>query len=431
MGRNMIAVRVDKDIVILDMGLRLDRVQIHEDVEINTIHSRDLIEMGAIPDDRVMKDVDGKVRAIVCTHGHLDHIGAIPKLAHRYDVPIIGTPYTAELIRHEIADERKFTVKNEVKAVGLGGVYQVTPEISVEFIGVQHSIVDAAYAAIHTPGGVVLYASDFKMDRTPVVGEPPDFGRLRELGQGGVKVMLTESTNATRPGKTPSERIARDLVRDVLLGTEEADTGVIVTTFSSHVARVKTLIEAAAEMERVPVLLGRSMDRYLTTARDAGYIEFPVDIEIYGKRYEIDRALKKVNRDKKGYLPIVTGHQGEPGAILTRIASGETPFKVESGDKIVFSANIIPNPLTRANRYSIETKLRMKGARIYPDVHVSGHASCEDHWELLRLVNPEQVIPCHGDLNMHSKYIEMAEETGYVFGDTAHILRNGEEMIIK
>lgn len=430
MGRNMTGIRVGKDVIIMDMGIRLDRVQIHEEVEIDKMHSLDLIKMGAIPDDTVMQEVEGDVRAIVCTHGHLDHIGAVPKLAHRYKAPIISTPYTAELVKHEIADEKRFGVKNEVIPLKAGSMYKVTPEVSVEFIRMQHSIIDSVFAAVHTPEGIILYACDFKVDRTPTLGDPPDFQRLRKIGKEGVTAMIIESTNSGKSGKTPSEQIAKDLVRDVLLGTEETDSGIIITTFSSHVARVKAILEAAGEMGRIPVLLGRSMERYLGTAEKMGYLKFPENIEVYGQRNTIDKALKRIAQDKKKYLPIVTGHQGEPDSILTRIANGETSYRIETGDKVVFSANVIPNPMTMANRYAMETKLRMRGARIYDNVHVSGHACREDHWELLRMVNPEKVIPSHGDLAMHSNYVEMAEETGYVFGDTVIIMRNGEEIIL-
>lgn len=432
MGRNMTAIRVDDKIIIIDMGLRLDRVQIHEDVEIDKMHSLELIEMGAIPDDTIMKEIDGNVCAIVCTHGHLDHIGAISKLAHRYAAPIIGTPYTSALIQHQIDSERKFGVKNRIISVKAGGTYQVSDDVSIEMIRTQHSIIDAVFVAIHTPRGAILYACDFKLDRTPTLGEPPAFDRLRELGKEGVVAMIAESTNATRAGKTPSERIAHDMVRDVLLGTEESDVGMIITTFASHIARLNSIMQFATEMKRTPILLGRSMDRYVNTARELGYIELPKKTEIYGNRKDIDKAFKKImEKGKDKYLPIVTGHQGEPGAILSRVANGDTAYKIESGDKVIFSANTIPTPMTQANRYALETKLKMKGARLYDNVHVSGHAYREDHWELIRLVNPENVIPAHGNIDMHSAYIEMAEDAGYELGHTLHLLRNGEELYIE
>ena len=428
-GRNMTAIRVGKDIVVLDMGVRLDRIQIHEETEMEKMHSLDLIQMGAIPDDKVMNNVDGNVVGIVCSHGHLDHIGAIPKLAHRYKAPVYGTPFTAELIKQEIESERKFEVANKVNAVKCGEITELSRNISIELIRVQHSIIDCAFVAIHTPSGIILYACDFKIDRTPVIGEIPDFKRLKQIGKDGVLAMITESTNVNRSGKTPSENVARDLVWDALLGTEETESGVIVTTFSSHIARIKSILDAAEKMNRIPVLLGSSMERYFGTALKMGYVTKPDNLRIFGYRKSIHKEFKRIMDDgKKKYLPIVTGHQGEPDAILGRIASGEVDYKLESGDKIIFSANVIPNQLNQANRYALDTKLKMKGARIYDNVHVSGHAYKEDHWELLRMVKPEHVIPAHGTLEMHSAYAEMAEDTGYEFGETVHILRNGQEL---
>ena len=431
MGRNMTAVHVGGDIIIFDMGLRLDQVQIHEDVEIERMHSLDLIKIGAIPDDTVMKGVDGTVRAIVCTHGHLDHIGAISKLAHRYRAPIIATPYTIGLIKQLIKSERKFPAENELVEMNAGETKEVSKNLSIEFIRVQHSTLDCVFIAVHTPRGILLYANDFKMDRTPTLGEPPDIKRLKQIGKEGVFLMITESTNAAIAGKTPSERIAKALLNDVLIGTEETESGVIVTTFSSHIARIAATLEIAKKMDRIPVLMGRSMDKYVKLAAKMGYVQLPENLKIYGVRKNIDKAFARIaSEGKEKYLPIVTGHQGEPGAVLERISMDNTGYRIEHGDKVIFSANVIPTPSTRANRYALETKLKMRGARIYDGVHVSGHASKEDHWELLRMINPEHVIPAHGNLVMHSAYIEMAEDTGYVLGDTIHLLRNGEELVL-
>ena len=431
MGRNMTAVHVGGDIIIFDMGLRLDQVQIHEDVEIERMHSLDLIKIGAIPDDTVLKGVNGTVRAIVCTHGHLDHIGAISKLAHRYRAPIIATPYTIGLIKQLIKSERKFPAENELVEMNAGETKEVSKNLSIEFIRVQHSTLDCVFIAVHTPRGILLYANDFKMDRTPTLGEPPDIKRLKQIGKEGVFLMITESTNAAIAGKTPSERIAKALLNDVLIGTEETESGVIVTTFSSHIARIAATLEIAKKMDRIPVLMGRSMDKYVKLAAKMGYVQLPENLKIYGVRKNIDKAFARIaSEGKEKYLPIVTGHQGEPGAVLERISMDNTGYRIESGDKVIFSANVIPTPSTRANRHALETKLKMRGARIYDGVHVSGHACKEDHWELLRMVNPEHVIPAHGNLVMHSSYIEMAEDTGYVLGDTIHLLRNGEELVL-
>jgi len=431
-GRNMTAIKIGKDIVVMDMGIRLDRVQIHEDTDVESLHASDLIAMGAIPDDSIMSNVDGKVRVIACTHGHLDHIGAISKLAHKYKAPIVATPFTADLISQEIKSERIFGVENPVKPMNAGEKYQVTPDIELEFVRVQHSIVDCVFAAIHTKQGIILYANDFKIDRSPTLGEPPDFARLKALGKEGVVALITETTNASISGKTPSEQIAKDLVWDVLMGTEESKSGVMVTTFSSHIARIRSIIEAAHKMGRKPVLLGRSMEKYWGTAVRTGYAERNDGLSVYGRRKSIDKALKRImSEGKDKYLPIMTGHQGEPGAILSRVASGETDYQVESGDKVVFSAGIIPQPLNISNRYTVETKLKMRGARVYDNIHVSGHACREDHWELLRMINPEHVIPSHGNLVSHGNYLMMAEDTGYSLGSNIHLVRNGQELLLE
>ena len=362
---------------------------------------------------------------------HLDHIGAISKLAHRYDAPIIATPFTIELINQQIKKERRFGVDNNLITLNAKETYEITKDLGLEFIRVQHSIPDSVFPVLHTPEGAVLYANDYKFDRTPVVGEPPDISRLRSLGKEGVVCMIVESTRVDTPGKAPSEKIAKDLVMDVLLSGEDSDGGVILTTFSSHISRIATIIEAAKKMDRIPVFLGRSMSEYVRTARKTNYIKLPKEFSMCGNRRSVDRMLKRMMEEGKGsFLPIATGHQGEPNAVLNRIACGGTPYEVEAGERIIFSASRIPSPLNEANRYSMETKLKLKGARIYDNVHVSGHASREDHWELLKIISPEHVIPAHGDLKMISAYSELCEEVGYILGETVHVLRNGQELIL-
>jgi len=336
-GRNMTAVRCGKEIVIFDMGIRLDQIMIHEDAELENMHSLDLIEMKAIPDDTMMNTVEGSVKAIVCTHGHLDHIGAIPKLAHRYNAPIIGTPYTVELIKQQIQGEQKFGVNNKVQVLRPGQRFRISQNITLEFVKMQHSIIDTVMAVLHTKDGAIVYANDFKLDRTPVLGDPPDLARLRQIGKEGVIALVVESTNIDKKGRCPSERIARDLVRDTMTSYEDDKGAMIVSTFSSHISRIKTIAECAHEMGRKPVLLGRSMERYSTTAEQLKLVSFPPTLSVFGNRRTVDRTLRhilKTGKDK--FVPIVTGHQGEPGAILTRIAQGDTPYKVEKSDKILF-----------------------------------------------------------------------------------------------
>jgi len=430
-GRNMTAVRCGKEIVIFDMGLRLDQVMIHEDADIENMHSLDLIEMKAIPDDTIMNAIEGNVKAIVCSHGHLDHIGAIPKLAHRYNAPIISTPYTSELIRQQIAGEQKFGVNNKLFALKAGQRYTISPHLTLEFVRSQHSIIDTVFPVLHTPRGAIVYANDFKLDRTPVLGEPPDFARLRQLGKEGVLALIVESTNIGEKGRCPSEKIARDLVRDTITSYEDDKSAIFVSTFSSHISRVKTIAECAHEIGRKPVLLGRSMERYSSAAEQLKLVGFPESLSMFGNRRTVDRTLRRIMKTGKDkFVPIVTGHQGETGAILTRIVMGDTPYKLEKGDKILFSAKVIPNPMNYGQRYLVETRARMAGVRIFDELHVSGHAYKEDHYEFLHLLNPQHVIPAHGDINMTGGYAKFAEEIGYTLGNDLHILRNGQKVLI-
>ena len=180
-GKNMTAVRIGDDVVIFDMGIHLDRISMHEDTDIDRMHSLDLIERGVIPDDTLMKDVDGKVKGIVFSHGHLDHIGAVAKLAHRYDAPLIGTPYTSALIEKQIKGERKFKVTNPIKVLNPGSKVKLSKDITLEFVQSTHSIPQAVFPVLHTPEGVIVYALDFKFDNHQKVSPPPDYKRLREL----------------------------------------------------------------------------------------------------------------------------------------------------------------------------------------------------------------------------------------------------------
>ncbi len=430
-GRNMTAVRCGKEIVIFDMGLRLDQLMIHEDAEVEEMHSLDLIKIKAIPDDTVMQTVEGTVKAIVCSHGHLDHIGAIPKLSHRYNCPIIATPYATELIRQQISGEKKFLVNNKLYALSAGQKYTISQNLVLEFVHTQHSIIDTVTPVLHTPHGAIVYACDFKFDRTPVIGKPPDFARFRQIGNEGVMALIVESTYIHRSGRSPSERIARNLVRDVITSFEDDKNGIVVSTFSSHISRVKTIAECAHEIGRKPVFLGRSMEKYSVTAEQMKYVSFPDTASVFGTRRTADRMMQRMMKEgKEKFLPIITGHQGEPGSILTRIALGETPYLLGNGDKVLFSANIIPNPMNIGQRYRIEQHIKKVGARVFEDLHVSGHAYREDHYEFLQMLKPQHIIPAHGDLMMSAAYATFASDLGYTLNKDVHPMRNGQRLRI-
>ncbi|WP_276955275.1 RNase J family beta-CASP ribonuclease [Methanobrevibacter woesei] len=430
-GRNMTAVKVGEDVIIFDMGIHLDRISIHEDTDIDRMHSLDLIERGVIPDDTLMKDVDGKVKGIVFSHGHLDHIGAVAKLAHRYDAPLIGTPYTAALIQKQINGERKFKVNNPIKTLNPGGKMKLSEDITLEFVQSTHSIPQAVFPVLHTPEGIIVYALDFKFDNHQKVSPPPDYRRLKELGRKGVLALIVESTNIkdTNEVKTYSERIARNILEDLMRGPLYEKTGMIVTTFSSHVERVQTIADIAKKSHREILFLGRSMERFCGIAESQGILKLPKNSSIYGSPKAVNKALMKAEDNREKYLLVTTGHQGEPDALLPRIANGKTPFNIKKGDNVIISAPIIPNPTNAANRHIMERRLKASGARIYANAHVSGHAGREDHRDFIRMLKPQHIIPAHGDLSMLSAYGELAEEEGYRIGNNVHILRNAQAQV--
>ncbi|WP_101298168.1 RNase J family beta-CASP ribonuclease [Halegenticoccus soli] len=427
-GRQMTAVRAGDDVVIFDMGLNLSQVLIHDNVETERMHSLDLIDMGAIPDDRVMSDLEGDVQAIVPTHGHLDHIGAISKLAHRYDAPVVATPFTIELVKQQLQGESKFNVENNLIKMGAGETMSIGERCELEFVNVTHSIIDAINPVLHTPEGAIVYGLDKRMDHTPVIGDPIDMDRFREIGRegNGVLCYIEDCTNAGRKGRTPSESVARRHLKDVLYSIEDYDGGIVATTFSSHIARVKSLVEFADDIGRQPVLLGRSMEKYSGTAERLNFVDFPEDLGMYGHRKSVDRTFKRIMKEgKENFLPIVTGHQGEPRAMLTRMGRGETPFELDDGDKVLFSARVIPEPTNEGQRYQSEKLLRMQGARIYDDIHVSGHLREEGHYEMLRTLQPQHVIPAHQNLRGFAPYVDLCESQGYTLGRDVHVTRNG------
>lgn len=430
-GKNMSAVKIGEDVVIFDMGIHLDRVHIHEDTDMARMHSLDLIERGIIPDDTLMKEVDGKVRAIVFTHGHLDHIGAVGKLAHRYEAPLIGTPYTMGLIEKTIKSEKKFKVNNPLQVLNPGEKIQLSPDITLEFVHTTHSLPQTVNAALHTSEGIIVYSNDFKFDNHQMLSPPPDYKRLRELGHQGVLALIVETTRMTEKQevKTYSEKVARLNLEDVMGQALTEKEGMIITTFSSHIERIQAICNIANQSDRQILLLGRSMERFGSIAEKLGILDLPPTASIYGSPKAVNRALAHADAKREDYLLVTTGHQGEVDALLPRIANNKTNFQVRRGDNVLISAPIIPSPMNIANRNVMEKRLKSSGARIYPNIHVSGHAGPEDHRDYIRMLNPEHIIPSHGDLEMLAAYTELAEEEGYKMGNNIHLLRNGQAQV--
>jgi ribonuclease J len=438
-GRNMTAVEVDDEIVIFDMGIKLDRILIHEDAVFEQMHSLDLIGLGAIPDDQVLDSHRDRVVAIVTTHGHLDHIGAIPKLAHRYKAPVFATPFTASLIEHSLHWEKKHRAEIEVIPTPTGQIRPVGKKtLQVELVRMTHSIVDSSTAVLHTPYGEIVYANDFKLDNSPVIGKPPDYDRLRAIGAGagesgrGVALYITETTRAHEHTKTESESVARAILKDHILGLENDEDGMIVTTFSSHTARIKSIVEYGKRIGREVVLLGGSMERYNQMAQKHGFADYMDEVMVYGRRNEVYKCLSQIMQDgKEHYLIVTTGHQGEEDALLPRMARDETPYKFEKGDHVIFSSNVIPNPMNIANTYVLEQYLKKHNVRMIRGAHVSGHGAREDHWEMLNMLQPESIVPGHGDLKAQANYIGIAADYGYSPEKQVHLVQNGRTMRIK
>jgi len=425
-GRNMSFLKFNDDAIIIDMGIRLDRVIIHEDTDMNRMPHRELAERGIIPDDSVIKGYKKMIKAIVLTHGHLDHMGAVALMAKKYPrVPIIGTPFTVELLKNEVRGK----LENPISVLEAGEVLQISKKLSIEFVKVTHSIPDVVGLVVHSPQGRFLYLNDFKLDDTPVISDPPDYKRLEELGMEGIKAMVIETTRVESEGRTPSESIARALLQEIIKKSDPR-AGLIVTTFSSHIARIKSAVDSAVKQGRTPLLLGRSMEKYVGMAEKMGIIDLPKNAKVYGAQKSIEQILNRIAKkgDREKYMLIITGHQGEPDALLSKIVNKKYKFGIEVGDNVVFSANTIPNPINVANRYALETKLSIKGARLFKGAHVSGHAAKEDHRDIIRLLNPEKIIPTHGTLEMEAKYAELAEQEGYIIGRDLFLVRNGQRV---
>ena len=430
-GKNMTAVKYGDEVVVIDMGLYLDSyIKYTEEAgdDIIEISSKELAKVGAIPNDSVIKDWRSKVKAIIPTHAHLDHVGALTFLSNKYNAPILCTPFTSEVIK-AISQDEKIKLKNEIKVLNVNSIYYISDKIKIEFINMTHSTPQTVMVAVHTPDGILLYANDFKFDNYPTLGKKPNYAKLEELGKKGVKVLICDCTRARQPIKTPSELVAREMLRDVMLGVDSRNKAVIVTTFASHLARLKSIIEFGKQMNRKIVFLGRSLAKYTEAGEKANLINFSKEVEIVKFGKQIKKRLTKMKKeDKEKYLLVVTGHQGEPKSTLSKMVNGEIPFKFGTEDHVIFSCTVIPSEVNKKNRAELEKRLREQGVRIFRDIHASGHASREDLRDLINLVTPKHIIPAHGETEMKEALIDLAIEKGYKKGETVHIVHDGDKV---
>ena len=238
-GKNCTAINVDGEVLVIDLGIHLENyIKLTEDEDLVKIDANKLMDVGAVPNISVLDKVKNKVKAVIISHAHLDHVGAVPYISDKFKAPIICAPYTAEVIESILKDD-KIKINNEIKTVNINSFYKISDNLKIEFIHITHSIPQTALVAVHTKYGVIIYANDFKLDLYPTLGKKPNFKRLEEISKENVIALIVESTYASDAKKTPSEQVAKEMLRDVLIGTENKDNLIIVTTFSSHMARLK------------------------------------------------------------------------------------------------------------------------------------------------------------------------------------------------
>lgn len=389
-GKNLTVVETEKDILIIDCGMTFpDEEMLGIDI--------------VIPDFTYLIKNKDKIRGMVVTHGHEDHIGGIPYLLKQVNIPIYATPLTLGLIEGKLKEHGLLRGAN-LNEIHPGSVIKLSG-FTVEFIHVNHSIPDAVGVAVTTPAGIIVHTGDFKIDTTPIDGEVISLGRFAELGKQGVLALLADSTNAERPGYTPSERIVGASFQNLF---KKADgKRIIVATFSSNIHRIQQIIDEAVRCGRKVAVSGRSMTNVINVASERGYLNVPSGVLI-----DIDMI--------KNYVPeqlviITTGSQGEPMSALHRMAfSDHRKVVVTPGDFIIISATPIPGNEKLVGK--VVNELMKLGAEVVYekmyDVHVSGHACREELKLMLSLTNPKFFIPVHGEQKHLVKHAGLAEEIG-------------------
>lgn len=399
-GMNITAFEYEDTIVVVDCGL--------------SFPSDDMLGIDlVIPDVTYLKNNIDKVKGFIITHGHEDHIGALPYILKEINIPLYATKLTMGLIDHKLEEH---DLKNQIKrkivkfgqSINLG-------QLRVEFIRTNHSIVDAAALAIYSPAGIVVHTGDFKVDYTPVFGDAIDLQRFAEIGHKGVLALLCDSTNAERPGFTPSERTLGKIFDTIF--SEHRSNRIIIATFASNVDRVQQIINSAYRFERKVVLEGRSMVNIIETAQALGYVNIPPNTLIPIEQMK--------NYPEEKTCIITTGSQGESMAALSRMAADiHRMISIGPRDTIIFSSNPIPGNEKAVTR--VINELAMKGADvIFQDAHVSGHACQEEIKLIYSLVRPKYAIPVHGEFKHLKAQAKLAMDLG-MEKDKVFILSSGD-----
>ena len=399
-GKNMTLLECNNQIMIIDCGLSFPD---------DEMYGIDIV----IPDFSYLIANRERIAGMVITHGHEDHIGAVPYLLKNIKIPVYGTRLTLGLVENKL---KEHGIQGDLRTINAGDKIQLGC-FDIETIRTTHSIADSICLAITTPAGVVFHSGDFKIDYTPIDGEPIDFSKLAEIGKKGVTLMLCDSTNVTRPGFTASERVVGQTIENIF---RNAKTRIIIATFSSNVHRVQKIIENAVKFGRKVAISGRSMENVVALAIELGYLDIPpgtlVDLKM----------TKNIPDDQ--LVIITTGSQGEPMSALSRIASGEhKSVKLKKGDMVILSSTPVPgNEKTVAN---VVNKLFEKGAEVIysdiADIHVSGHA-CQEELKLIHsLIKPKFFMPVHGEYRHLIAHARLAESLG-MNKDNIFVLENGD-----
>ena len=398
-GMNITAFEYEDSIVVVDCGLSFPE---------DDMLGIDLV----IPDVTYLKENISKVKGFVITHGHEDHIGALPYVLKEVNVPIYSTKLTMALINNKLK-EHNLTKSTKLKEVKHGQVINLG-DFAIEFIKTNHSIQDASALAIYSPVGIVVHTGDFKVDYTPVFGDAIDLQRFAEIGRKGVLAVMCDSTNAERPGFTMSERTVGHVFDNLF--NEYKTARIIIATFASNVDRVQQIINTAYRFGRKVAVEGRSMVNVITTAAELGYLRIPDQTLI-----EIDQVK---NYPDDQLVLITTGSQGESMAALSRMAASiHKKITIKPNDAIIFSSHPIPGNEKAVSK--VINELSMKGAKvIFQDAHVSGHACQEEIKLIYSLVKPKYAIPVHGEYRHLTAQKHVVEELGYS-NDNIFILKSG------
>ena len=404
-GRNMTVFEIDGKLLIVDCGVLFPETD---------QPGVDLI----LPDFAPIKDRLDDVLAVVLTHGHEDHIGAVPYLLRlKRDIPLLGSALTLAFIEAKLQEHR---IKPYTHVVKEGGTEQLGP-FELEFVAVNHSIPDALAVAIHTSAGSVLHTGDFKMDQLPLDDRLTDLRAFARLGERGIDMFLADSTNADVPGFTPLERSIGPVLDDVI---RRAPRRVVVASFSSHVHRVQQVLDAAHKNNRKVALLGRSMVRNMGIAADLGYLKVPQDVLV-----DLKQAAKLPD-DRIVYMS--TGSQGEPMAVLSRMANLEHSIEIGEGDTVILASSLIPG--NENSVYRVINGLTKLGATVVhkgnAKVHVSGHAAAGELMYAYNILKPRGAMPVHGEIRHQVANAQIARDTG-VPEDRVIIAENGTAVDLK